>query len=87
MRNLLLATTAVVATAFIAPTAMAQDPAGMVMPTRMAGANTNALGVRLGGFFEFRTYSINDDNDRNAVTNAAGNRRFGRQPVDFQNEL
>lgn len=87
MRKLLLATTAVVATAFIAPTAMAQDPAGMVMPTRMAGANTNALGVRLGGFFEFRTYSINDDNDRNAVTNAAGNRRFGRQPVDFQNEL
>lgn len=85
MRNLLLATTAVVATALIAPAAKAQDAAGMVMPVAMAGAAGNQLGVRLGGFFEFRAYNISDDNDRNAVTSGA--RRFGRSPVDFQNEL
>lgn len=85
MRKLLLATTAVVATAFIAPTAMAQTAAAAPLPTGIAAAAGNGLSVRLGGFFEFRAYNISDDNDRNAVTSGA--RRFGRQPVDFQNEL
>lgn len=85
MRNLLLATTAVVATALIAPVAMAQTAAGDPLPRSIAGAGTGSLGVRLGGFFEFRAITANDDNDRNRVTSSS--RTFGRQRLDFLNEL
>lgn len=82
MRKLLLATTAVVATAFIAPAAMAQTAVAAPLPSSLAG--TSNLAVRLGGFFEFRAFNVNDDADRNAVVGA---RRHGRQRVDFQNEI
>lgn len=59
MRKILLGTTAVVGLALAAPAAFAQSA-----PPSMAAANTSALTVRLGGFFDFTYGVVSDEADK-----------------------
>jgi hypothetical protein len=59
MRKILLGTTAVVGLALAAPAAFAQSA-----PPSMAAANTSALSVRLGGFFDFSYGMVSDEADK-----------------------
>ena len=85
MRKLLLGTTAVVGAALIAPAAMAQAPAPVPAP---GVAAANSLTVRLGGFFDFSIWNIQDDVDTGRFANArdGATNRLRRDRFDFRSD-
>ena len=70
MRKILLGTTAVVGLALAAPAAFAQSA-----PPSMAAANTSALTVRLGGFFDFSYGIVSDEADKGSARGAGAQSR------------
>jgi len=80
MRKILLGTTAVVGLALAAPAAFAQSA-----PPSIAAANTSALSVRLGGFFDFSYGIVSDEADK-AGTNNRGANTQSRASTDMRTE-
>jgi hypothetical protein len=78
MRKILLGTTAVVGLALAAPAAFAQSA-----PPSMAAANTSALSVRLGGFFDFSYGIVSDEADKGS---ARGTGAQSRATTDMRTE-
>jgi len=78
MRKILLGTTAVVGLALAAPAAFAQSA-----PPSMAAANTSALTVRLGGYFEFSYGMVSDEADKGSFRGAG---QASRATTDMRND-
>lgn len=82
---LLLATTAVVGAGMLATTASAQMPsAPEITAPRAMGTASQGVNIRLGGYFGFIGFLVNDSADEQALP--SGGRTLGRRSQDFYYE-